>query len=126
MKLKNDNGMWIDEENNCCLGYLMDFSNSGHGVHSPNGQVPITPEQAKIHNDLLSQAEILGLDKCEIGQYGTFYYINGKVSTFMGTVVSENIHLSPSKKTITFVYNGKQFRGTLQRDADCFNFKRIS
>lgn len=107
---------------NQCVGYLFNFT--GKGIFSPDGLIEeVTPEQMETHNKLLSQAEIAGLDKCEIGQHGTFYYVNGKVSTFTGEVVSTSI--LRNGKSITFQRNGKKFRGTLQQDADCFNFKRI-
>lgn len=122
MKLKNDNGLWLDEESGHLIGYLFDFT--GKGVYSPDGKVEITPEQAKIHNDLLSQGEIKGLDEnCKVGMYGTFYYIRRQVQTFMGTIVSADV--SVKGNSITFKRNGRTFRGRLQKDADCFNFKRI-
>jgi len=98
------------------------------GIFSPDGKVEeITVEQMNIHNKILSEAELKGLDEnCQIGQMGTLYFIKGQVQTFMGIIVSDKVHLSPSKKGITFIRNGKQFRGRLQKDADCFNFKRIS
>jgi hypothetical protein len=123
MKLKNNDGLWTDEETGACVGYLMDFT--GKGVFSPDGKVDITPEQAKTHNDLLSQGEIKGLDEnCQVGMQGTFYYIKGQVQTFMGAVVSADV--SVNGQSITFRRNGRVFRGRLQRDADCFNFRRIS
>lgn len=111
----------------CCLGYLIDFK--GHGVFSPNGKVEISKEHMEAHNKALEEAELKGLDEnCQIGQHGTFYYINGTVQTFMGTKVNETIRLGGSNKrrTITFTRKGKVFRGVLRQDADCFNFKRIS
>lgn len=110
-----------------CLGYLMDFT--GHGIFSPDGKVDITREQMDAHNKALEQGELKGLDdNCRIGQHGTFYYVNGTVQTFLGTKVNDTIRLGGSNKrrSITFTRKGKTFRGILRKDADCFNFKRIS
>ena len=97
-----------------------------HGVFDAHwGKVDVTPEEATAHNAALDKAFIAGLDtNCEIGMMGTFYYNQTKreVHTFNGTVVA------PARvvgKTSTFVRGGKVFRGRLQKDADCFNFKRI-
>jgi len=124
MKLKNHDGLWIDEDTNSCVGYLFNFK--GHGVFSPDGKVDITPEQADVHNKLLSEAEIKGLDEnCQVGQSGTLYYIQGQgVQTFVGTLVSNQTTINGN--SITFTRNGKRFRGRLQKDANCFNFKRIA
>jgi hypothetical protein len=123
MKLKNDNGLWIDEDTNTCVGYLFDFRSKG--VYSPDGKVEITREQAITHNNLLSQGEIEGLDKnCQVGMHGSFYFIKNQVQTFMGVVVSSDVTVKG--KSITFRRNGKTFRGSLRKDADLFNFKRIA
>ena len=122
MNIQNENGLLIDTNSNRCIGYLIDFS--GRGIYSPIGKVEITEETAKRHNELLSEAELAGLDNnCQIGQCGTFYFIGKQVTTFMGLIVSTNIRLVGN--TITFTRNGKTFRGKLQKDADCFNFRRI-
>jgi len=107
-----------------CLGYLMDFQ--GKGIYSPDGRIEITSEHAKAHNDALSKAELEGLDaNCQIGQGGTFYYDAHKnqVSTFMGAVVATYVRVRG--QVITFKRNSKTYRGRLQKDADCFNFRRI-
>jgi hypothetical protein len=107
-----------------CLGYLIDFK--GHGIFSPDGKVEITKEQMDAHNKALADAEIAGLVECKVGQYGTLYLINGKVQNFLGTVIADKVKFSPSLKQITFFFAGKTFRGWRQKDADCFNFKRIA
>jgi len=119
--MKIDNGMiMLDDEH--CAGYLFDFT--GHGIFGPDGKLDVTAEQAETHNRLLSEAELLGLDQnCQVDQYGTFYYTNSKVTTWLGTVVSED--MTVHGKTITFRRSGKVYRGRLQKDADCFNFRRI-
>jgi hypothetical protein len=123
MKLKNVEGLFVDEDTNSCIGYLIDFK--GHGVFSPDGKIEISPEDAKKHNDILSQAELKGLDEnCKIGLGGTFYYVDGQVQTFIGTRVDESVIVNG--KSITFSRQGKRYRGRLQNDAQCFNFKRIA
>ena len=56
-----------DGDKDRCLGYLLHAK--GHGVYEPEfGRVDISPEQAKLHNELLDQALVDGLDNCEVGQ----------------------------------------------------------
>jgi hypothetical protein len=126
MKIANHDGLWVDEDAGACVGYLFDFREKG--VFSPDGKVEITPQQAEIHNKLLSEAEVKGLDEnCQVGQRGTFYLTKKGsaqvVSTFIGEIVATDIFING--KSITFKRKGKVFRGRLQKDADCFNFKRI-
>lgn len=108
------------------LGYLFSFDGK---TFCPNtgSWAGISPEEQDAHNQALSNAELEGLDaRCEIGQGGTFYYIpaDNAVKTFVSTIVSKEVFVSG--KSITFRRNGKTFRGRLQKDADCFNFRRIS
>ena len=124
-QLENKGSLITIAGTNQCLGYLMNFT--GHGIFDANlGKLDLTPDEVKIHNDLLDKAMLEGLDKCSIGQGGTFYFFPHKrtVGTFMGTLVSEKVHLSG--KVITFFRNGHQYRGRLQKEAECFNFKRIA
>jgi hypothetical protein len=53
-----------------CLGYLYDATAQGHRIYDAEfGAMNVTPEQAKIHNQLLDKAIVEGLDTtCEIGQ----------------------------------------------------------
>ena len=101
---------------------------SGNGVFDATyGKVDVSAEEADAHNKAYDEASLKGLDEsCQIGQGGTFYY-NDKdrtVKTFNGTVVS--IFVRRSGTTITFGRKGKIFRGRVQKEADCFNFRRIS
>jgi hypothetical protein len=116
--------LFTDQSHDYCLGNLMNFP--GHGVFDAHwGKVDVTPEEADAHNAALDKAFIAGLDaNCEIGMMGTFYYDGKKniVHTFNGTLVAAARVVG---KTITFVRGGKLFRGRLQKNADCFNFKRI-
>jgi hypothetical protein len=106
----------------------MDFKDKGI-FDATLGKVEVTPEEANIHNAALDKALIEGLDnQCQVGQMGTFYFDKNKnlVHTWSGTPVSDKVHLSAGGKRLTFLRNGKQYRGILRRDADSFNFKRIS
>ena len=107
-----------------CLGYI--FASKDHGAFDPNfGRIPdLSESHIAAHNTALSQAEIDGLRRCQVGQRGTFYLINGVVQTWMGAVVSHNV--SVVGRTIRFKLDGMLFRGVLQKDADCFNFRRVS
>lgn len=110
-----------------CLGYLMYFD--GRGTFDPTlGLVHVTKEQADIHNKLLSQALLEGLDtRCEVGQGGTFYL--GKtdgvdaVRTWTGETVTTDVTVRG--KRITFRRHGREYYGVLQKDAECFNFRRV-
>ena len=118
---KNDKG------EDQCLGYLMDFI--GRGIYDASyGRVEVSKEHADTHNKLLDEAMLKGLDEnCQIGQGGTFYYQGkGKVTTFLGTVVSEQLTVSPGGRNIEFYRKGKLYRGRLRKEADCFNFRRVS
>ena len=125
MNLQNHSGLWVDEDTGACLGYLFDFREKG--VFSPDGKVEITKEQADTHNRLLAEGEIKGLDEnCAVGQRGTFYFHSLKgVHTWTGVEVAKRDNCRVRGQVITFTRNGKTFRGRLQKDADCFNFKRI-
>ena len=110
-----------------CFGYLFNFA--GHGVFEPTfGKLEVTAEDAKTHNQLLSQAEIEGLDQnCAVGLGGLFYTHkeNGRtvVATWLGEVVSHGVRVHGN--VITFTRQGMTFRGRLHREEDCFSFKRI-
>lgn len=126
-----DNGLLVSGGMVC--GYIFNFGDhgafaAGEKVQLRNGVVrDLTPEEIDTHNRLLGEAEIAGLDKCEVGQWGTLYYSIGKgVTTWTGLVVSNQVHITLGGKGITFIRNGRKYRGKLQKDADCFNFKRIS
>ena len=97
-----------------CLGYL--FHTPEHGVYdAAHGKVDVTPAQAEIHNKLLDQALINGLDThCEVGQGGTFYLRDGQIKTWLGTVIERGPVLTRS----TFTRKGKVFRATASRGDD--------
>lgn len=108
-----------------CVGYLMNFEERGiHDAHL--GQIDVTLEQAEIHNNLLSEAEIKGLvENCAINVGGAFYLdeVKREVRTFVGTVVAPaEIHGS----VVTFRKAGMVFRGRRSPENDIFHFKRIS
>lgn len=126
--LTNQEGLLCFRENNTdyALGYL--FSFDGSTFCSMTGRwTGISFEEMDAHNKALSEGELKGLDeKCKVGQYGTFYLKPNplRVTTFTGTVVSTDVSING--QSITFTRKGKTFRGRLQKDADCFNFRRIS
>jgi hypothetical protein len=123
------------------LGSLMDFRERGV-FDATFGKVPVTPEQAEIHNRLLDEALVEGLDnRCEVGQGGQFY-MHGTpdstltlcVKTFTGTVVADytDIGVKPfrGKKTVfdvEFDRKGKTFRGRwTPAEQDLTFFVRVS
>ena len=109
-----------------CLGYLINFGERGI-FDAYIGKVDISTEDAQIHNSLLDAAMLKGLDShCEIGMHGTFYYMNGQVGTFMGTIVADSSKVKRVGQSITFRRAGKIYKGRLRKDEDCFNFKRVS
>lgn len=115
---------------NECLGDLMYFE--GKGTYDPGyGRVPVTKEEAEIHNKTLDAARIEGMDKnCEIGQGSFAYLIDNKVTTFLGTVIAENVAISGQKrKTVYFTRAGKRYSGRLpwgEMAGDAFNFRRVA
>jgi hypothetical protein len=116
-----------DKGSERCFGYLFDFP--GHGVFEPTfGKLDVSPEEAKIHNQLLSQAEIEGLDQnCTVGLGGMFYTRKAEgrtiVATWLGQEVSRQVQVSGT--VLTFMRNGKKFRGRVRREEGCFFFKRL-
>lgn len=112
-----------------CLGNLMDLK--GRGVFDAEyGRVEVTPEQAEAHNKALEEAMLKGLDEnCQVGQGGTFYLHKRPsgsydVRTFDGTIVSSDCSVSGNR--LTFRRKGKTFRGTVRKQDDLFNFRRIA
>ena len=110
-----------------CFGYLFGFP--GRGVFEPTfGKLDVSPEEAQTHNQLLSQAEIDGLDQnCAVGLGGRFYTkkTEGRtiVATWFGQEVSREVQVRST--VITFTRKGMTLRGRLHRAEDCFYFKRI-
>lgn len=126
----------------CLLGYLMPFK--GKGVYDANhGKVDVSPEHAEIHNKLLSEAQIKGLDEqCQVGQGGHFYFSKPdvksddpqkrthRISTFTGEVVASAIHpdvkeFSIGGQNISFVRKGRRFRGRRHKEDDSIFIKRV-
>jgi hypothetical protein len=125
MELENLGSLITIKGTNQCLDYLMNFA--GHGVFTPVGKVEVSPEHVKAHNDALSKAEIDGLDACEIGQCGSFYWNGNKrtVKTFAGTLVAEISLAHHGSRTVTFTRTGKTFRGFIRKTCDLMTVKRI-
>lgn len=133
--LENFGSLITIKETNRCLGdllFLESISDRKGAKHKNvcfcpnNGQVEVTKEESVFHNAALDKAKLEGLDKnCEIGQ-GSFAYYTGKgnVTTFIGTVISSDVHVKG--RAITFKRNGKTFRGILRKQSEDFNYKRIN
>lgn len=112
------------------VGYLFLHEGVAYSPGGCHGQ--LTKDEVDAHNAALSQAEIAGLEKCEIGQCGTFYaklvpFGKANVSTWIGEHISTG-HVEG--RTITFhrrMADGTMgcFRGRLRKDSDAFYFKRI-
>ena len=108
-----------------CLGFLMDFKEKGI-FEAYFGKVDVTKAQADIHNRLLAEGQLKGLDEnCEIGMEGDFYINREKkeVVTFLGGFVAL---AEINGLTVTFRRKGKVFRGRLAKHEDVFRFRRIS
>lgn len=118
---------YLDNGSERCFGYLFDFA--GHGVYEPTfGKVDATAEEAKIHNQLLSQGQIQGLDQnCAVGLGGMFYTrkVDGRtvVATWLGEEVSREVRVRGD--VLTFTRKGMTFRGRLPTEREGFCFKRI-
>lgn len=118
----------------CCLGDLLVIpvditEDSEIRVFDPtHGRVPVTAEEAKKHNEVLSNCLIDGLDnRCKVGQGGLFYFneSTGKVTTWNGTEVAIARKVSESSKTFEFTRNGKTFRGRRYSQSGSIFFKRV-
>jgi hypothetical protein len=126
LKLDNLDSLITIEGTNQCLGYLMYFEGKGT-FDADHGKVDVSKEQVDTHNNHLDEAMLKGLDEnCEIGQHGTFYVDanHKKISTFIGTVVSDVVE--KKGPLLTFTRKGKRYRGRTSKHHDLFNFKRIA
>lgn len=116
-----------DNGHELCFGYLFEFP--GHAIYEPKfGKLEVTSDEARTHNQLLSQGEIEGLDnQCGVGMGGTFYTkkVGGRtlVVTWLGAEISRDVRLRG--EVLTFKRKDMIFRGRLRKDEDCFGFKRI-
>ena len=110
-----------------CFGYLFDAP--GHGIYEPTfGRLEVSSDEARRHNQLLSQAEIQGLDEhCVVGMRGLLYtkQHNGQrwVVTWLGEEVSREVRIRG--QVLTFQRHGMTFRGRLRQHEDAFVFQRI-
>lgn len=125
-QLENLGSLITIKGTNECLGDL--WHAEGHGTYDPNhGLVPVTKQQADIHNKCLDEARLKGMDdNCQIGQ-GSYAYLTPKigVTTFLGTKIADYT-LSSSQANVTFTRAGKTYRGRLCKDTDAFNFRRVA
>ena len=116
-----------DKDDERCFGYLFEFP--GRGIYEPTfGRLDVSSDEARTHNQLLSQAEIKGLDEnCAVGVGGRFYTRKAErqtiVVTWLGEVVSQDVQIRG--QVVTFRRRGMTFRGRLRQHDDTFAFKRI-
>ncbi len=105
-----------------CVGDLAYFE--GRGAYDPSrGKLDLTREEAEAHNAALDKALLEGLDQnCAVGQGGYAYLGDGRVTTFVGTVVSSDVTVRGS--SVIFRRLGKTYRGRLGSDRTCFNYRR--
>lgn len=107
-QLENLGSLVTIKGSNCCLGFLMTFGERGVW-DAEYGKVPVTPEEATVHNALLSSATIKGLDTtCAVGQGAYFYYSNFSLKTFIGEelILSE---LKLRKREVHFSRGPREF-----------------
>lgn len=129
-ELKNKGSVitYRDGRTERCLGYL--FHSPEHGTYEPTlGRVDVTREEVDVHNKLLSEALIQGLDeRCSVGMGGTFYCVRagstGRVTTWTGEVVSDDVEVRGN--SVRFWRNGMAFRGRLPKGSDAFHFRRTT
>jgi hypothetical protein len=110
------------------LGFLFD-NEAGLVFDSTFGQVPVTPEEAKVHNQLLSTAEIKGLDEtCEVGQGRIFYQKRHGQGTALTTWTGEEVVVLDRrpKKSATFVRKGRKFRADFSSEDETVFVKRLT
>jgi hypothetical protein len=116
-----------DNTSERCFGYL--FNSPGRGVFEPTfGKLDVSAEDTHTHNQLLSQAEIDGLDQnCGVGLGGRFYTRKAEgrtiVATWFGQEVSREVQVRGA--ALAFTRKGMTFRGRLRRKEDCFFFTRV-
>lgn len=127
-QLENIGSLITIKGTNQCLGDLMHFD--GRGTYcAVHGLVPVTNEQADIHNKCLDEAKLKGMDdNCQIGQGSYAYYTKPlQVTTFIGTIVANGgSDVTVNGQSITFRRNGKTYRGRLSKEHDSFNFRRVA
>lgn len=107
-----------------CLGYLLALP--PFGVYDTElGKVDVSHEDANTHNNLLSAAQIEGLERCEVGQGGSFYLKltpeGYQVNTFTGVKVSSDCTVG---RHVTFRVNSKEFSGQKRNNDDLLFFVR--
>ena len=128
IEIESHDGLVTVKGTNACLGYLVNFH--GHGVYDATyGRVDVSPEQADAHNRVFDKMLVEGLDRnCQVGQHGVFYWHAKprQVRTFLGTVIADKGQLSPSGKAISFVRNGKTFRGRIRTSSDLIVVRRTA
>jgi hypothetical protein len=117
------------DEKPTCLGFL--FSGPQHGIFDPElGGIEVTPEVADVHNKLLSQALIDGLDTCEIGQSAMFYLVGDprggnplRITTWTGDLVADRLH-NVSPRRYNFQRGGRWYKAICRQNSDLVTVTR--
>ena len=114
---------------NQSVGYII--SHQGKSF-DPGGYLEgVTQEMAEKHNNTLSQAEILGLDKnCEVGMCGTAYLhededgVGKRISTWMGALIADQ-YQKLGRGKLRFYRNDMEL-DIIDRDEEMVTFKRVA
>lgn len=113
------------------VGYL--FTHNGVAF-SPDGSIGVLmPAQIAAHNAALDRLTIFLVDNAAIGDRGTLYahripFGKANVKTWLGETVAVG---DVRGSVITFYRRAtvdgpmRVFRGRLQKNADCFNYRRV-
>lgn len=108
-----------------CLGYLF-ARDDGRVYDAEYGLLAdVDKAAADVHNRLYDRALMEGLDHCQVGQSGVFYFNDDakQVKTWLGTVVAA---AAVRGRVITFVRGGRLFRGRRNSDDESVVFTRVS
>jgi hypothetical protein len=125
----------VDQET--CLGYLWiakEKDGQLKGIFDANlGAIDITVAQAEEHNRLFDEAVVKGLNTCEVGQCGLFYYGDDggrcTIKTWMGTLIADRVERTRGpggRRIFTFTRDGKKFQGVPSHGGNDIVCKRIS
>jgi hypothetical protein len=133
-----DVGGFLTYDNNgeeTAVGYLI-IGPHNKVYDASIGAIPVIPEVATKHNELLDQALLAGLDQSsKIGQ-GHYFYVKRStgsfsVTTWLGTKLAEHISVvarTPKTLTLRFSRGAHTYEGVWDKthDGDDFFFTRVS
>lgn len=123
--LKNTDGLLTHGENHC-IDYLLHLP--GRGTYDAEfGLLPtVSTEDAGNHNLIFDRMIVAGLDACPVGKGGTFYLTDGKIQTFLGTLIDGSPTVSPLPAGVCRMnYKGMKFNGRKRKNGDDIFFIRI-